>query len=926
MPELGSTGTGVFKFDIHLADPVSGNLDAGFVSESVNIFVSGTDTSTSSEAFVAQVLRHLTQSTPSAATIHAWAAALDKTLLLANGHAEDIDDARSMIVRQLSKSNFVQSRRIQNEYKRLLDRLPTTNELALARALLSNDGTINDLSVQIAASDEYFHRSNDQSSLWIKALFADLRGESGSDEEATRWQQALARGDSRLSVARGIADFSNEASRSKEQIFEDFLQRDIGPADSDSFTFESRDGLVEQILSSDEYFGRFAVPTSALKQRTLPTNDYAAVGKLGDASGEKAGGTLIASRFVLVAAHSVANLPPGQLTFNVGGKTYRVSKVFLHPDYDAFAAGTDGGNDIAILQLSEAVVGVTPAKLSTVPLVEGEIPTLVGFGRHEGAPFGTKRAGSTPVIENVGNTTFEWTQHSAFENDSDPGDSGSPIFVKRSGTTVVAGIVSGERSAFSSYGDHAVNTRVDAYLSWIQQITGVGGVTSIAVQAVDTTVLEGQTGFTNLRFRVTRIGQTSEETTVSWAASGKGLNAVTADDFGGTFPSGTLTLQAGETSKEVVIRIKADRNWETSETVFVSLWGQTSGSIITTQFAAATIQNDDALQNVTFEAEGDEQVRLTVLESGLLQLSVDGVTQLLPPAPNIRSLTIHGGSKSDLMNLTGLTATNYPNLRAVTLEGNDGNDTIIGSSSFSEVISGGLGDDTLSGGPGGQDRLFENPTQQSAAVLVSLTNSRMTGTFGTDSLTGFEEASLAGGSNNDILNASGFSGIAILSGRAGDDLLIGGSGDDSMFGGIGDDQLFGGGGNDILSGGDGNDQIQSGTGHNVLIGGFGRDILRGGSGEDLLISGALGGVTGTAAGLAAIRKEWTSNRTVAVRRSNLMTGLGANNSIKLSGATMLSDRDVDSLSGGTDTDWLIRSKTDSLFDQNSLIGDLLDLV
>ena len=62
---------------------------------------------------------------------------------------------------------------------------------------------------------------------------------------------------------------------------------------------------------------------------------------------------------------------------------------------------------------------------------------------------------------------------------------------------------------------------------------------------------------------------------------------------------------------------------------------------------------------------------------------------------------------------------------------------------------------------------------------------------------------------DDVIEASGLSGMALIAdGGDGDDVLIGGDGDDVLLGGAGDDVLIGGPGLDILDGG---------TGDNIII-------------------------------------------------------------------------------------------------------------
>ncbi len=74
----------------------------------------------------------------------------------------------------------------------------------------------------------------------------------------------------------------------------------------------------------------------------------------------------------------------------------------------------------------------------------------------------------------------------------------------------------------------------------------------------------------------------------------------------------------------------------------------------------------------------------------------------------------------------------------------------------------------------------------------------------------------------------------------GDDRLIGLGGADTLVGNGGDDFISGGTGDDIASGGEGNDQIFAGpgdTGRDLFIGATGNDVIGGGAGNDTLIGG-----------------------------------------------------------------------------------------
>jgi len=137
-------------------------------------------------------------------------------------------------------------------------------------------------------------------------------------------------------------------------------------------------------------------------------------------------------------------------------------------------------------------------------------------------------------------------------------------------------------------------------------------------------------------------------------------------------------------------------------------------------------------------------------------------------------------------------------LGSVTLDGGLGNDTLVGSTG-DDSLSGGLGTDTI---------------EQSTDSNMVLTDSSLTGS-GTDMISGFEQAVLAGGPSNNSLDASGFTaGSATLSGGTGNDTLAGSQGDD------------------LLDGGDGTDRVvQSADSHHMLFNG-----LALGHGTDTLVA------------------------------------------------------------------------------------------
>jgi len=120
-----------------------------------------------------------------------------------------------------------------------------------------------------------------------------------------------------------------------------------------------------------------------------------------------------------------------------------------------------------------------------------------------------------------------------------------------------------------------------------------------------------------------------------------------------------------------------------------------------------------------------------------------------------------------------------------------------------QVISGGNGNDTLTGTPG---------------------NDTISGGNGNDVINaGDGNDNVTGGNGSDTIN--GGRGNDILHGNNGDDTIDGGSGNNQVFGGNGNDVMRVGNGDNLLEGGNGNDRLSVGTGNNTLSGGNGSDTF-----------------------------------------------------------------------------------------------------
>ena len=92
-------------------------------------------------------------------------------------------------------------------------------------------------------------------------------------------------------------------------------------------------------------------------------------------------------------------------------------------------------------------------------------------------------------------------------------------------------------------------------------------------------------------------------------------------------------------------------------------------------------------------------------------------------------------------------------------------------------------------------------------------------------------ARISGGPGNDQLTGS--KAADSIDGGDGDDAINGRGGDDTLVGGAGDDNLEGLAGNDSITGGDGRDNLSGGAGNDLMNGDADTDTVSGGAGTDL---------------------------------------------------------------------------------------------
>lgn len=120
----------------------------------------------------------------------------------------------------------------------------------------------------------------------------------------------------------------------------------------------------------------------------------------------------------------------------------------------------------------------------------------------------------------------------------------------------------------------------------------------LSIDPVGITKEEGSSGTTNFEFTVTRRGKTNIESTMNYNVIGFTDNPANADDFGGAFPSGTITFPVNATTVTLSIAVSGDILAEATEGFKVALSNPSGEALLDETEAIGSIVNDDVVDIV----------------------------------------------------------------------------------------------------------------------------------------------------------------------------------------------------------------------------------------------------------------------------------------------------------------------------------------
>ena len=139
-----------------------------------------------------------------------------------------------------------------------------------------------------------------------------------------------------------------------------------------------------------------------------------------------------------------------------------------------------------------------------------------------------------------------------------------------------------------------------------------GDINTLNLSINDVSVVEGNSGTTDMIFTVSLVGNSTTPISVNYTIAPQ---TASTGDYSITSTTGTLTFNPGETQKNITVKVNGDTSFEGNETLAITLSNPTGGATIVDGTGIGTILNDDSAPAVSI---GD----LTVNENGTATVTV----------------------------------------------------------------------------------------------------------------------------------------------------------------------------------------------------------------------------------------------------------------------------------------------------------------
>jgi hypothetical protein len=187
---------------------------------------------------------------------------VDPTGLASYSQQLDHGVSRQQVVASIMTGSEYLTLEVTQLYQTLLNRQPDSAGLASSVQFLQQGGTIRDLKVSLLGSAEYFQvRGGNTNDGWLSAVYGDLLGRPLDPGGQQSWEQQLAMGVPRTSVALSIYLSPEATTRLVEQFYLQYLGRPADPGGAQAYASSlsggtSEESVISAMVTSDEFYNR----------------------------------------------------------------------------------------------------------------------------------------------------------------------------------------------------------------------------------------------------------------------------------------------------------------------------------------------------------------------------------------------------------------------------------------------------------------------------------------------------------------------------------------------------------------------------------------------------------------------------------------------------------------------------------------------